>query len=36
MREVYRAIKNAGHEILPKDDVEFEGADVPQDLSALF
>lgn len=24
--EGYRAIKNAGHEILPKDDAEFEGA----------
>ena len=24
--ESYRAIKNAGHEILPKDDAEFEGA----------
>ena len=24
--EGYRAIKNAGHEILPKDNVEFEGA----------
>ena len=24
--ESYRAIKNAGHEILPKDNVEFEGA----------
>lgn len=22
----YRALKNAGHEILPKDDTEFEGA----------
>ena len=34
--EGYRAIRDAGHTILPKEDADFEGEKVPQDLPALF
>ena len=34
--EGYRAIRDAGHNILPKADADFEGEKVPQDLPALF
>ena len=34
--EGYRAIRDAGHTILPKEDADFEGGEIPQDLPALF